>query len=83
MADIQGKITEILIEKLGIKETEVTPDANIIKDLGVDSLDYAELVMEFEQNFNIKIPDTDAQKLETISDTVKYISEKLNETSNK
>lgn len=79
MTDIQGKITEIMVDKLGIKETEVTPDANIIKDLGVDSLDYAELVMEFEQYFNIRIPDTDAQQLETISDAVKYISDKLNE----
>lgn len=81
MEDIQDRITEILVEKLGIKETEVTPDANLIKDLGIDSLDYAELVMEFEQVFNIKIPDTDSDKLTTISDAVKYISAKQNGTN--
>ncbi len=78
MEEIQNKITQILVEKLGIKETEVTPDANLIKDLGIDSLDYAELVMEFEQVFNIRIPDTDSELLITISDAVKYISEKQN-----
>ena len=78
MADVQGKITQIMVEKLGIKETEVTPDANLLKDLGIDSLDYAELVMEFELEFDIKIPDTDAQKFETINDAVNYISNKLN-----
>lgn len=78
MKDIQEKVTEILVDKLGIKETEVTPDANLIKDLGIDSLDYAEIVMEFEQVFNIKIPDTDSEKLKTISDAVKYISAKKN-----
>ena len=76
MEEIQNKITQILVEKLGIKETEVTPDANLIKDLGIDSLDYAELVMEFEQVFNIRIPDTDSERLITIIDAVKYISEK-------
>ncbi len=78
MEDIQEKITQILVDKLGIKETEVTADANLIKDLGIDSLDYAELVMEFEQVFNIRIPDTDSEKLITIGDAVKYISEKRN-----
>lgn len=82
MENIQGKITEILVDKLGIKETEVTPDANLIKDLGIDSLDYAEIVMEFEQVFNIKIPDTDSEKLKTIGDAVKYISAKRNKTDN-
>ena len=76
MEEIQQKITQILVEKLGIKATEVTPDANLIKDLGIDSLDYAEIVMEFEQIFNIRIPDTDSEKLITIGDAVKYISEK-------
>ena len=69
-------ITEILVDKLGISPTEVTPDANFIKDLGIDSLDYAELVMEFEQVFNIKIPDTDAENFETIKDAVSYIDSK-------
>lgn len=77
MPDIQKKVTSILIEKLGIPESEITPDANFVKDLGIDSLDYAELVMDFEQTFDIKIPDDDAEKLQTISQAVKYIASKL------
>jgi acyl carrier protein len=77
MPDIQKKVTAILVEKLGIPESEITPDANFVKDLGIDSLDYAELVMEFEQTFDIKIPDDDAEKLQTISQAVKYIESKL------
>jgi acyl carrier protein len=70
------QITDILVDKLGISPTEVTPDANLIKDLGIDSLDYAEIVMEFEQVFDIKIPDTDAELFETIKDAVNYIDKK-------
>ena len=77
MPDIQKKVTAILVEKLGIPESEITPDANFVKDLGIDSLDYAELVMDFEQTFDIKIPDDDAEKLQTISQAVKYIETKL------
>ena len=77
MEEIQNKVTEILVEKLGIASTEVTPEANLIKDLGIDSLDYAELVMEFEQEFNIKIPDADAEQLATVEQAVKYISKRL------
>lgn len=76
MDHIQLKVTAIITEKLGIPETEVTPDANFVKDLGIDSLDYAELVMEFEQTFDIKIPDDDAEKLSTISSAVNYIRAK-------
>jgi acyl carrier protein len=74
---IQEQITQILVDKLGLAETEVTPDANFIKDLGIDSLDYAELVMEFEQTFNIRIPDEDAEQLQTIKQAVSYIDKKL------
>lgn len=74
---IQDKITQILVDKLGLAETEVTPDANFIKDLGIDSLDYAELVMEFEQTFNIRIPDEDAEQLQTIKQAVSYIDKKM------
>ncbi|HZX75096.1 MAG TPA: acyl carrier protein [Cyclobacteriaceae bacterium] len=77
MQDIQKKVTSILIDKLGISDSEITPDANFVKDLGIDSLDYAELVMEFEQTFDIKIPDDDAERLQTISQAVGYIQEKL------
>lgn len=76
MENTAEKITNILVEKLGISRTEVTPDANFIKDLGIDSLDYAELVMEFEQAFDIRIPDSDAEKFETFKDVVTYIDAK-------
>lgn len=79
MHDIPAKVTQILIDKLGIAESEVTPDANFVKDLGIDSLDYAEIVMEFEQTFDIRIPDDDAEKLQTFSEAVKYIENKLKE----
>ncbi|MBL7846136.1 MAG: acyl carrier protein [Cyclobacteriaceae bacterium] len=77
MQTIQQKITSILTEKIGIPESEITPDASFVKDLGIDSLDYAELVMEFEQTFDIKIPDDDADKLQTIGQAVTYIEDKL------
>lgn len=77
MQDIPKKVTEILIDKLGIAQSEITPDANFVKDLGIDSLDYAEIVMEFEQTFDIRIPDDDAEKLQTFGEAVRYIEEKL------
>jgi acyl carrier protein len=77
MQDVSKRVAQILIEKLGISESEITPDANLVKDLGIDSLDYAEIVMDFEQTFDIKIPDDDAEKLSTIGNAVKYIENKL------
>lgn len=77
MLSVQKRITSILIDKLGINESEITPDASFVKDLGIDSLDYAELVMEFEQTFDIKIPDDDAEKMQTIGQAVSYIESKL------
>lgn len=77
MQDIQNTITKILVDKLGIAATEVTPDANFVKDLGIDSLDYAELVMEFEQHFDIRIPDEDAEQMQTINQAVNYITSKI------
>lgn len=77
MLDIQKKITLILTDKIGIPESQVTMDASFVKDLGIDSLDYAELVMEFEQTFDIKIPDDDADKIQTIGEAVHYIGKKL------
>lgn len=79
MQDINKKVEEILVDKLGIAATEVTPDANLIKDLGIDSLDYAELVMEFEHTFDIRIPDDDAEQLGTVKQAVTYISGKIKE----
>lgn len=83
MNSIAQKVTEILVDKLGIAESEVTPDANFIKDLGIDSLDYAEIVMEFEQTFNIRIPDSDAEKLQTMKQAVQYIEEQLSKNPEK
>jgi acyl carrier protein len=77
MQNIQEAVTRILVDKLGIPSSEITPDANFVKDLGIDSLDYAELVMDFEQTFDIKIPDDDAEKLQTISQAVAYIATKV------
>lgn len=76
MKDINQTITDILVEKLGIAPTEITPEANFMKDLGIDSLDYAELVMELEQAFNITIPDNEAEKLKTVDQAVAYVQEK-------
>lgn len=77
MQDIPKKVTKILTEKLGIAESEITPEANFVKDLGIDSLDLAEIVMEFEQTFDIRIPDEDAEKLQTFGQAVQYIESKI------
>jgi acyl carrier protein len=76
MKEIDQTITDILVEKLGIAPTEITPEANFMKDLGIDSLDYAELVMELEQAFNITIPDSEAEKIKTVGQAVAYVQEK-------
>lgn len=75
--EIEKTVTDILVEKLGIQQSEITLDANLIKDLGIDSLDYAELVMEFEQNFKIRIPDEDAGSLTTVENAINYINKKV------
>ena len=77
MQDVPKKVAQILVDKLGIAESEITPDANFVKDLGIDSLDYAEIVMEFEQSFDIRIPDDDAEKMQTFGEAVKYIEGKI------
>lgn len=75
--DIRAKVVEILVDMLGIEASEITDEASLIRDLGIDSLDYAELVMEFEQNFGVKIPDEDAEKLSSVGAIVNYIKGKL------
>jgi len=77
--EIGLKVADILVNKLALSETEITEDANFIKDLGIDSLDFAELTMEFEQAFDIRIPDTDAEQISTISQAVDYIKGKLDD----
>lgn len=77
MADIDAKVKEIIVSKLGVDEGQITPEASFTNDLGADSLDTVELVMEFEKAFNIQIPDEDAEKISTVGDVIKYLKGKL------
>lgn len=76
MADIEAKVKEIIMNKLGVEEGQITMEASFTNDLGADSLDTVELVMEFEKAFNLQIPDEDAEKISTVGDAVKYIKGK-------
>ena len=76
MADIDTKVKEIIMNKLGVDDGQVTPEASFTNDLGADSLDTVELVMEFEKAFNLQIPDEDAEKISTVGDAIKYIKSK-------
>jgi acyl carrier protein len=73
MASLDEKVKQIIVEQLGVDEGEVTPTAHFIDDLGADSLDIVELVMAFEEAFEIEIPDEDAEKIATVKDAVDYI----------
>ena len=73
MSEIQEKIKQIIVDELGVDEAEVTENARFIEDLGADSLDLVELVMRFEEEFDIEIPDEDAEKIRTVKDAVEYI----------
>jgi len=73
MSDIATRVKAIIVEKLNIDENEVTPEASFTNDLGADSLDTVELIMEFEKEFNIAIPDEEAEKISTVGDALKYI----------
>ncbi len=73
MAGVDDKVKEIIVEQLGVEEGEVTATASFVDDLGADSLDTVELVMAFEEAFNIEIPDEDAEKIRTVQDAVDYI----------
>jgi len=77
MADIDAKVKEIIVSKLGVDEAQITPEASFTNDLGADSLDTVELVMEFEKAFNIQIPDEDAEKISTVGDVIKYLQGKV------
>ena len=74
MAVIDEKVKQIVIEQLGVEEGEVTPSASFVDDLGADSLDRVELVMAFEEAFNLEIPDEDAEKIRTVQDAMDYIA---------
>lgn len=79
MADIKQKVTEIVVRKLGVEESQVTESANFIKDLGADSLDTVELIMEFEKEFGITIEDSEAEKIQTVGDVINFLKEKVGE----
>ena len=73
MSDIKSKVVAIIVDKLGVEESEVTIEASFTNDLGADSLDTVELIMEFEKEFNIAIPDDQAEKVGTVGQAVEYI----------
>lgn len=75
MSDIAAKVKAIIVDKLGVDEKEVTEIASFTNDLGADSLDTVELIMEFEKEFNIAIPDDQAEKINTVGEAIKYIQE--------
>ena len=73
MAAVDEKVKQIIVEQLGVEEAEVTSNASFVDDLGADSLDTVELVMAFEEAFDIEIPDEDAEKIRTVQDAIAYI----------
>ena len=73
MAEIASRVNAIIVDKLGVEESEVTTEASFTNDLGADSLDTVELIMEFEKEFGISIPDDQAEKIGTVGDAVSYI----------
>jgi acyl carrier protein len=78
---IEEKVKDIIVEQLGVNPEQVTPTASFIEDLGADSLDIVELVMAFEEEFSVEVPDEDAEKLQTVGDVIKYIEERANKQS--
>lgn len=77
MSDHASKIKAIIVNELGVEHEKLTPEASFIEDLGADSLDIVELVMEFEKEFEIDIPDEDAEKLRTVGDAIAYLEQKV------
>ena len=75
MSEIEAKVKEIIVDKLGVDAADVTPEASFTNDLGADSLDTVELIMEFEKAFDINIPDDNAEKISTVADAIAYIEE--------
>lgn len=77
MAEVYQKVVDIIVEELAVDAEEITPKASFIDDLGADSLDVVELVMAFEEEFDIEIPDEDAENIQTVQNAVDYIEENL------
>jgi len=76
---LESKVKEIIVDQLGVDENEITDNAHFIEDLGADSLDTVELVMAFEEEFNIEIPDEDAEKITTVGSAISYLKQKTGE----
>lgn len=76
MSSVESKVTAIIVEKLGVDEGDITHEASFMNDLGADSLDLVELVMEFEKQFGVTIPDEDTEKITTVGDAVTYLTAK-------
>ncbi|MBK7096231.1 MAG: acyl carrier protein [Saprospiraceae bacterium] len=77
MSSVADKVKKIIVDKLGVDEAEVTPESSFTNDLGADSLDTVELIMEFENEFGLSIPDDQAEKIQTVGDAIKYIEDNL------
>ena len=77
MSDIASKVRSLIVDKLGVDDKEVTPEASFTNDLGADSLDTVELIMEFEKEFNIAIPDDQAEKIATVGQAIDYIEKNV------
>ncbi|AQG81237.1 acyl carrier protein [Spirosoma montaniterrae] len=77
MSEIAEKVKSIIVEKLGVEESEVTPEASFTNDLGADSLDTVELIMEFEKEFNLPIPDDEAEKIATVGLAIEYLEKHI------
>ena len=77
MSNVEEKVKDIIVEELGVEREKLTSDASFMEDLGADSLDTVELVMAFEKEFDIDIPDEDAEKLRTVGDAVGYLNQKV------
>ena len=77
MKQLEEKVKDIIVEELGVERDKLTSDASFMEDLGADSLDTVELVMAFEKEFDIDIPDEDAEKLRTVGDAIKYLNDKV------
>ncbi len=75
--DLEKKVKEIIMDKLGVDEGQITPEASFTNDLGADSLDTVELIMGFEEEFGVSIPDEDAEKISTVGDAINYLKDKV------
>ena len=79
MADLEKQVKDIIADKLGVELDEIVPDSSFTNDLGADSLDTVELIMEFEKEFSVTIPDEDAEKIITVGDAISYLNERAGE----